>query len=229
MSTITLTATDGEIITRPVPTSWAQVPLAPYAKLAQAWEAGLVPRIEALAALLDIPAQPLLDNVEVYGQMLRLMPWLGELPAGEGVQCFKHLGVVYECAGQLKKLSAGQLEAIYTMQQAFEGRALEAAPGVLAVLFVPKGKKLTPELHLASTNAFASLPVSVAWPLISRFIRSSSQCATSILTASALSAQLSQALATLETSLTATGSRTSFLNLRRWLARTWIKSVRKTL
>nr|GFD13205.1 hypothetical protein [Tanacetum cinerariifolium] len=80
MSTITLTAEDGEVITRPVFRGWADVPLARYTHLVTEWDKGLPARIEAFAALLDIPAQPLLADVKTYVQLLRLMPWLAQLP-----------------------------------------------------------------------------------------------------------------------------------------------------
>lgn len=228
MRTITLTAADGETLTGTLPDSWHEVPLLPYSRLAAADT--LPDRVSALAALVGLPADPLLNDVKHYAAIMQAAPWLAQLPPdGEAVDSFKHLGQRYQSVGALRTLTAGQLEAIYTMQQAYEGRPLEAAPGILAVLFVPKGKTLTAELHQASTAALATLPVSVAWPCMRNFIASGATATLHIATFLAASAQANLALDSLETALQTSSASTRFWRPPlRWALRRWIKSARAT-
>lgn len=76
MQTIRLRADDSETLLGQVPSSWAEVPLAAYARLAGA--EGLTDRIAALAALVGLPTAPLLDTPELAGDR-RWRP--GFLPA----------------------------------------------------------------------------------------------------------------------------------------------------
>jgi hypothetical protein len=229
--TITLTADDGETLTGKLPDSWATTPLAAYAAIATA---ELLPaRVRAVAALVGLPAEPLLANIRHYAAIRAAAPWLlsGELPEATGaVPQFKHAGTTYVHVGHLDRISAEQMEALVGFLRASDGQPLTAGPGLLAVLYCPKGKTQTGEVVSAAQAAFATLPMSIAWPALADFLRSSASVALNIRTVSALSAQVETMLAALETALQTGGdSRTSYLNLRRRLGRTWIQRVRKML
>lgn len=229
MHTITLTADDGTQHVGKLPRSWQETPLAPYAALATATT--LPERIRALAALVGLPPEPLLHDVRHYGAMVKAAPFLfGELPeASAPVPSFKHLGTTYAHVGNLARVSGEQMEALTIFLRDSDGKPLTAGPGLLAVLYCPKGKEQTAEVVTATQQAFATLPVSIAWGAIASFCRSSGPVALNIRAASALTAQAQAALAALEQALTSTGSRTSFLSLGRKLGRMWIRRVRKTL
>ena len=230
MPTITLTAPGSETLTGELPAGWHATPLAPYAALATA---DTFPnRIRAVAALVGLPAQPLLDDVSLYGAIVRAAPWLfGALPeASAPVLDFVHQGVAYAHVGNLDRISAEQMEALYNFLAQAEGKPLTAAPGLLAVLYAPAGQKQTAEVVAAAQVAFATLPVSIAWPALLHFFRAGSSAATLSTTYSALSAQAEGALKTLEQALQASSGSTRFWQKpQRFLLRRWIKSVRATL
>ncbi|RZK55438.1 MAG: hypothetical protein EOO59_10575, partial [Hymenobacter sp.] len=65
------------------------------------------------------------------------MPWLfgGELPdAPSAVDYFTHGGTTYHHVGPLDKISAQQLEALLGFLADSQGKPLDSAPGLLAVL-----------------------------------------------------------------------------------------------
>jgi hypothetical protein len=231
MSKIILTADDGEKLTGTLPDSWAEVPLVPYAALASA--EGLPARIEAAAALVGLPAAPLLEDVDLFAAICRAAPWLfgDELPEATGaVPSFKHAGATYEHVGHLDKITAEQMEALLNFLRESEGKPLQAAPGLLAVLYRPKGKTQTAEVVEASRLAFATLPVSVAWPALADFMRSSASAALNIRTASALNEQARVTLAALEKTLTMAGASSTFWQkAQRSLFRRWLRNARKML
>jgi hypothetical protein len=231
MGKITLTAADGDTLTGRLPDSWAQVPLGAYARLAAA--ESLPDRIAATAALCNLSAQPLLDDVKHYGAIVAAAPWLfgGELPeTPAAVSYFTHAGTTYHHVGNLGKINAGQLEALLTFLAENEGHPLGCAAGLLAVLYCPQGKQQTAKVVASSQQAFATLPMSVAWPALADFIRSSGSAARSILTVSALEEQTSNLLATLEQAQAMGGASSTFSQkVQRWLFRRWLRSARSQL
>jgi hypothetical protein len=231
MPIVTLTAADGETLTGRLPDSWGQVPLAAYATLATA---DTFPnRIRATAALVGLPAQPLLDDVSLYGAITRAAPWLfgGALPeAGEPLASFTHQGTTYRHVGNLDKINGEQFEALTNFLREAEGKPLTAAPGLLAVLYCAKGKPQTAEAVAAAQAAFATLPVATAWPALAFFLSSTGPVSLRIQTVSALSGQAEVALATLEQALATPGAFTTcWQRARRWLASRWLRSARKML
>ena len=230
MSKIILTAEDGEKLTGKVPDSWAQVPLAGYAALAVAET--LPARVEATAALVGLPAAPLLEEVRHFMCIVEAAPWLftGPLPATEPVAYFTHQGKTYRSTGDLSKLSAGQLEALYTFQQAHPGRPLEAGPGLLAVLFCPEGEQQTPEVVRDAAAALASLPMSVAWPALNGFFLRGASYSVTIRTALDAQAQVAKMLAAVEEQMNSPARFSRFWQRPlRWLTLRWLTSVRKTV
>jgi hypothetical protein len=167
MRKIVLTADDGQPLTGHLPESWAEVPLAGYAALAGA--DGLPARVEAAAALLGLPAGPLLEDVSLFATLAEQAPWLfgDELPEPElPVAYFTHQGITYHHQGDLQKISAGQMEALLTFLRLNEGHHLACAPHLLAVLYCPQGQSQTPAVVQAAATALATLPMSVAWPAL---------------------------------------------------------------
>ncbi|MGI4834643.1 MAG: hypothetical protein ACRYFK_14400 [Janthinobacterium lividum] len=229
MRILTLKADDGEILKGKLPDSWAEVPLAPYAQLAAA--ESLPARVEALAALVGLPVGPLLEDVSLSATIFEAAPWLQtELPEATGAMPeFAHLGVWYAHVGHLEKISAGQMEALTDFLQASEGHPLSSAPGLLAVLYCPREEAQTREVVRAAAQAFASLPMSVAWPCLADFTRSSGPAALSIQTAGALASQTRQALSSLEQALASGGSGTFWQKLLRSRAQRWLANVQKML
>jgi len=231
MRKITLTAADGEALTGQLPESWAEVPLAPFAALATA---ELLPaRVRALAALVGLPAEPLLYDINHYARILVAAPWLfsGELPAAtEPVPSFVHQGITYAHVGALDTITAEQMEALYNFLAEAEGQPLTAAPGLLAVLYAPKGQPQTAQVVAQAQAALASLPMSIAWPALADFLRAGSSVAQLIGTYSALRAQAEVALQSLEKALAASSGSTRFWQKPlRFLSAQWIKSARATL
>lgn len=233
MRTITITlAAPGETLTGRLPESWAEVPLSPYAQLATA--GSVRARIAATAAICSLPAAPLLEDTGLFGVIVRAAPWLfrGPLPDELPRQALiAHEGTAYAFAGDLHKISAGQLEALLGFLSQHADAPLLAAPAILAVLYCPVGEAQTADVVERTTDAFARLPVAVAWPALLDFLRSGANAALHIRNSSALLAATHTLLAELETSLTATGggSSTSSQRLRRWLIRTWIRYAKRRL
>lgn len=231
MAKVILTADTGETLIGRLPTGWAQVPLAAYAKLAAA--EALPDRITAAAELCSLPAQPLLDDTSHYGAIVKAAPWLfgGELPeTPQAVAYFTHEGTTYHHVGNLGKINAGQLEALLTFLADNEGHPLGCAAGLLAVLYCPQGKAQTAKVVGASQAAFATLPMSIAWPALADFMRSSGSAARSILTVSALSGQVSNLLTTLEQAQAMAGASSTFWQkAQRSLFQRWLRSARRQL
>jgi hypothetical protein len=230
MGKITLTATDGETLTGRLPDSWAQVPLGRYAKLAAAEE--LPAKVAAAAELCSLPAQPLLDDVRLYRAILNAAPWLfgGELPeTSAAVTYFTHKGSTYHHVGNLGRINAGQLEALLAFLAENEGHPLGCAAGLLAVLYCPQEQQ-TAKVVAAAQQAFATLPMSIAWPALADFMRSSGSAARNILTVSALEGQVSNLLTTLENASQMAGASSTFSQkVQRWLFRLWLKNAKSRL
>lgn len=231
MHKITLTADDGETLIGKLPPSWADTPLAGYAALATA---ELLPgRVRATAALVGLPPEPLLQNIRHYGAIRQAAPWLfgSELPEATGAMpSFKHAGTTYVHVGHLARITAEQMEALLNFLRESEGQPLLAAPGLLAVLYCPKGKTQTAEVVGESQAAFATLPMSVAWPALADFMQSSGSAALNIRTVSALKAQASGMLTALEQALATGGASFTFWQkVQRWLFHRWLRNARKML
>jgi hypothetical protein len=231
MKKIILTAEDGERLLGQLPKSWAQVPLTLYANLAAA--ESLPDKVKATASLVGLPAAPLLADVKHYGAIVEAAPWLfgGELPeAPSPVAYFTHAGTTYYHVGSLAKINAQQMEALMNFLRDNEGHALNCAPGLLAVLYCPDGKEQTAEVVAAAQEAFAALPMSIAWPALADFMRSSGSAALNIRTVSALEEQARNLVLMLETTMAgASASSTFWQKLRSWLFRRWLSNVRKLL
>jgi hypothetical protein len=231
MNKIILTATDGEQLLGILPKSWAKVPLTLYANLAAAET--MPEKVKATAALVGLPAAPLLADVKHYGAIVEAAPWLfgGELPeAPTPVAYFTHEGTTYHHVGALAKISATQMEALMNFLRDNEGHALNCAPGLLAVLYCPAGKEQTAEVVASAQEAFANLPMSIAWPALADFMRSSGSAALNIRTVSALEEQVKSLVRTLETATEGASASSTFLQkLQRSLFRRWLSNAKKLL
>ena len=226
MSRLKITADDGEELFGTLPTGWHDTPLAPYVALDSATT--MPETCEAVAQLLGLPAEPFLSDASLVLPVRRLAPFLfdGSLPEASGpVGQFTHEGVIYAHVGHLDKVSAEQMEALLGFLQAHEGKPLAAAPDLLAVLYCPVGRKQTADVVEAAGRAFATLPMSVAWPALADFLRNSGPPAASIRTAWAAEKQLKATLDALEAGLTGTASTTFWQRRRAGLTRWWVKSV----
>jgi len=242
MRTITITDSAGNAFAGHLPESWADVPLAGFAQLAQAadWTA----RACALAPLCGLPAEPLTEDVGLCLPILQAAPFLlsGPLPAAAEVPplTFVHLGVTYVPApADLHKIDGDQLEAILNFLRDNDGNVLACAPALLAVLYKPTGKKplfgpakevrLTAELVEASTRAFASLPMATAWPLVGNFQLRSASMVQIFQKSSALQKIVEELLSALETLSTPSARSGSCWNFAPWLLSRWTRRARKTL
>lgn len=235
MRTITLKA-GPETLTGQLPDAlnWDEVRLDAYAAIVAAQEVpptNITALCQAVALLAGLPAQPLLDDTSLLAVIVDAAPWLfgGSLPpAGEPVPVFTHLGIQYAHVGNLHKISAGQLEALYDFLQANQGGPISCAPNLLAVLYCPAGQTQTAEVVRDTAAAFASLPLAIAWPALQDFIGSSGSAAANILSASALQSKVGALLSTLEAA-TSGASSTFWRRPLNWLVRIWLRNVRKML
>ncbi|MDO7885994.1 hypothetical protein [Hymenobacter cheonanensis] len=248
MHQLKITASDGEVLTGQLPESWAEVPLAPYVALALAAQpvpAGITPTVhpfanpagcEALATLLGLPtAEPFLASLSLLLPIYDAAPWLfdGPLPAaGEPAPSFTHLGTAYTHTGAFDDLTAGQWEALSTFLQGCEGNPLRVAPQLLAVLYCPAGQPQSAVTVRDAAQAFETLPMRLAWPAIQSFLLRALPLALPIqryLAARPLVEQvvhaLEQGLATSPTS----APRGFYWSMGRWLAKRWLKLVRRQL
>jgi len=248
MHKLKISASDGEVLTGQLPESWAEVPLQAYVGLALAAQpvpAGIVPTVhpfansagcQALATLLGLPtAEPFLADISLLLPIYEATPWLfdGPLPAGQPAPGFTHLGQAYAyVGGDFDTLTAGQWEALTSFLQESEGQPLRVAPQLLAVLYTPAGQKQSAVTVRDAALAFATLPLSLAWPAIQSFLLRALPLA--LATQSYLAARplveqvvhaLEQGLATSPTS----GPRGFYWSTGRWLAKRWLKLARKQL
>jgi hypothetical protein len=244
MRKILLTASDGETLTGRLPDSWAEVPLSAYVALALtarplpadaeptarafASEASL----EALAKLLGLPtAAPFLADWSLLLDIYEAAPWLflGELPGGEPLPTFTHLGAAYTYGGGLDHLTGGQWEALAQFLEQHADAPLVCAPHLLAVLYCPTGQQQTAAIVTAAAEAFAILPMSVAWPAVQAFFTRSLPLATPIQRYFAARPVVEQALSALELALTSSAPRAFSWSMGRWLGRIWIRLVARQL
>jgi hypothetical protein len=231
MPRIKITPSEGEPMYGTLPTSWDDTPLAKYATLNMAQT--ITEQCHAVAELLGVPVEPFLSDVSLLVPIRRAAPFLFDdsLPdASDPVPSFKHLNMWYEYVGALDKINNEQMEALLAFLDAYEGRALAAAPSLLAVLYCPKGQPQTAEVVAATATAFESLPMATAWPAIAAFLASSAPPALNIRTAWALENELRNLLETLEAAVqTTTVTTTLWQRLRRALTRLWLKYAKRTL
>lgn len=231
MITMRLTASDGEVLTGRLPFNWEDTPLAPYVAFICATT--MPQRCEAVAALVGLPAAPFLTDVSLILPILRACPFLDDdsLPdEGTGpVPEIQHLGILYRHVGDLHKINAGQMEALFGFLAQHQGQPLTAGPALLAVLYCRDGAEQTGDEVEAATLAFASLPMALAWPALMAFFRSSSTAATSIRSASALISTTEKMLNEMEKALTVGASTTFWRKPLTWLTRMWLRNVRKML
>ncbi|SFP79250.1 hypothetical protein [Hymenobacter arizonensis] len=231
MKNITLTDSDGVVITGRLPRSWSEVGLAHYAALAVAtnWP----DRCRALAALCELPAQPFLDDVSLCLPILRGAPFLldGPLPMpGTPPNSFRHLGITYVPApANLEQIRAGQLEGLTAFLREYEGNALAAAPHLLAVLYKPEGSELTSAVVEASAAAFTSLPMAIGYALLLDFWQRSASWALPIQRYLAVRPVVEQTLNALETLSRPSASPGRSWNIVRWLIAIWTRHVKKAL
>lgn len=135
--------------------------------------------VRAVAALLGVDPAPILADVSELLDVERMLPWLfnGELPdSAEPVLQFTHGGTSYQYVGFLHEIRSEQMEALLGFLEAHEQAPLNAAPHLLAVLYTPQGGNGEPlpqtaRVVEATGAAFASLPMSLAWPALTTFLR----------------------------------------------------------
>jgi len=243
MRKIELTADDGETLTGQLPESWAEVPLAPYCQLAMAAQPFEdAPPIQAfcnaaaqhaLAALLGVPAEPLIADLTIVYDLAQAEPWLfvGPLPEAEQVPgSFTHRGITYHHLGDLHDNAAGQLEALLTFTQQREN-PLEVAHLLLAVLYAPAGStKQTAASVASNAAALASLPMSIAWPALMGFMMRSLPFTEPIRKYGVVRQQAEQVVSALE-KLTSPPSASPgrFSNMPHWLLSRLIQRVSNQL
>ncbi|RZK55439.1 MAG: hypothetical protein EOO59_10580 [Hymenobacter sp.] len=98
------------------------------------------------------------------------------------------------------------------------------------MLYCAAGQEQTREVVAAAQVAFATLPLSIAWPALQDFMRSSGSVALNIRTVSALSEQVSGLLETLtQASQTGGASFTFSQKAQRWLFRRWLRNAKNRL
>lgn len=244
MHRLKISASDGEVLTGQIPASWAEVPLAAYANLAAtarplpesitqptAHAYASVAGCEALAKLLGLPtAEPLLADVSLLRRLYHACPFLfaGPLPAAGAVPAFTHLGTAYEYSGGLPNATGELLEAVLNMLSAHEGHPLGCGPHLLAVLYRPVGQKQTVAVVDATAVAFATLPMSLAYPALLDFIQRSAPWVLTTQRYLAARPAAEQALSALEQAL-ASASPGRCWSMRRWLGRAWLKRVASML
>lgn len=218
-----------------LPERWGEVELGPYSQLRAAQ--GETDRIRAAAAICGLQPDVLLADVGMYGVIYAAATWLFERepphPA-QRVEVLTHQGVTYRFVGDLHKINAGQLEALLDYIRENAAAPVLSAPHLLAVLFMPvDAAEQSADVVSAAAEAFASLPVSVAWPVLLDFLRSGASVALHIRNSSALHTTTTQLLTTIEQAVSSPpmpgASFTLSLRLRRWLIRTWTRYARKTL
>lgn len=244
MHKLTLTASDGEVLLAHAPASWAEVPLAAYADFAataQPLPASLTQptahaftspaSCQALATLLGLPtAEPLLADRRVLLTVYQVSPFLftGPLPAAGAVPSFAHRGTVYEYCGGLPNATGEQLEALLAFMSEHEGHPLGCGPNLLAILYRPTGQAQTPAVVEATAAAFASLPLSLAWPALADFTQRSAPWLLATQRYLAARPAAGQVLSALERALASASPGRSW-SMRRWLGKVWLRHAAKLL
>lgn len=244
MPKLKLTASDGEVLLAHAPASWAEVPLAAYAQFvatARPLPASLTQptahaftspaSCEALATLLGLPtAEPLLTDRRVLLTVYQVSPFLftGPLPAAGAVLTFTHRGTAYEYCGGLPDVSGEQIEALLAFMAAHEGHPLGCGPNLLAVLYKPVGQAQTSGVVEATAEAFATLPLSLAWPALADFTQRSAPWLLATQRFLAARPAAEQALSALQQALASASPGRSW-SMRRWLARVWLRLAAKLL
>jgi hypothetical protein len=228
---INLSDNEGGAFTGMLPTSWDDVPLLKYGALAAAQN--LNERAIAYAALLGLPAEPLVEDVSVYAYLRKAGAFLfdGPLPeTPEALPSFTHAGITYQYIGDLQKMNGGQYEALTGLldhMKASGADPLTKTHELLAVLYVPQGQEQNAATVDAAATAFQTLPMSIGYPAVQAFFLRNWKSAQPIRTFSAVQAEVQQTLATVEQAISA--SQASSWNLLRWLSLMWIRRVKKTL
>jgi hypothetical protein len=233
MHKIKVTDSAGQVLQGTIPTSWAEVQLGPYAALAAAadWNT----RAAALAAVCGLPAAVFTSDTSHCVPILEVAPFLlnGPLPeAAEGIPAsFTHLGVTYVPApADLERISGDQLEYLTRFLAEAEGDALGASRFLLAILFKPAGTEGLPESVIQATaDAFATLPMSVGYPLLLNFWKRSEALALPIQRYLALRPGVEKLRNALEAVSIILAQPASSWSLRRWLTRLWLRLVSKQL
>jgi hypothetical protein len=231
MKNIKISDLDGNEYKGQLPETWQEVPLGKYAALAAA--PNLTERAKALAALIGVPADPLIENVRVYATIRAAAPFLfdGPLPAAsEPLPAFEHKGIEYTYVGGLHHMNTGQYEALDEMLRSARIQRrdpITAAPEMLAVLYTPKGQEQTLTSVETTAKAFATLPVSLGYPVLQDFFLHNAKSAHPILTYFEARPKVEKMLNMVSEALS--DSQASSWSLRRWLSLTWIRRVKKTL
>ncbi|WP_375436661.1 hypothetical protein [uncultured Hymenobacter sp.] len=164
----------GQVYPGHLPTGWHEVPLSAfqaYARLQQQRrpELSLLSAVQALTAL---PADVLEADMSVAKVFADEMPWFfAGLPTGEPAAVLTHRSLVYEHCQDFGRLSGGQFEALLTFLDEADGNPAVAAPYLLAVLLKRRGTRQDARAVREAAEAFASLPMEVAWPYVMGFLR----------------------------------------------------------
>jgi hypothetical protein len=214
-------------------------PLFADAANALAWLDGII----ALAKWVsDAPTEWLEADVKRPAAIIEDCRWVHTLPAEgtEPVPLFTHEGRTYHHAGNLDTINAGQMQALLATVEDHGADVAALWPRLLAVLYKEAGAAQTVDTYEATAAALGSLPVTVGWPALAFFLRSSaplalaSQQSSSAQTeAERLEAAIHAAVTALESDLAAPiqarGLRGFFLRWRRSAVARWLKSVKRTL
>ncbi|TYZ10588.1 hypothetical protein FY528_08995 [Hymenobacter lutimineralis] len=179
---ITLTdPDDGTVYHGQLPTGWHEVRVSMFQEFARL-QAGRRPelaRLSALQALTNLPADVLEADASLAPALAALyLPWFfAELPTGEPAPTLQHRGVTYEYVGDWSRLTAGQFEALLTFLDEANGNPGLAAPHLLAVLLVAKGRTQDAKAVEEASAVFTRLSMEQAWPYVANFLKHSSPAA----------------------------------------------------
>ncbi len=160
-----------------LPEGWHEVRVSMFQQFArlQASRRPELSRLSALQALTNLPAEVLEADASLAPALAALyLPWFfAGLPSGEPAPTLQHRGTTYEYVGDWGKLSTGQFEALLTFLDEAKGNPGLAAPHLLAVLLVAKGRTQDGAAVAAAAEAFATLSMEQAWPYVGDFLKHS--------------------------------------------------------
>lgn len=232
-------------------TGWHEVTLAEFG----AYQRDIAPlladpaplaKLDGIIALAkwvsDAPLDWLEADVKRPAAIIEDCRWVHTLPAegAEPVPLFTHNGRTYHHVGNLDTINAGQMQALLTTVEDHGDDVAALWPRLLAVLYKEAGVAQSVDTYEATAAALGSLPVTVGWPALAFFLRSSAPLALAFQQSSNAQAEVERletairaAVTALESGLArpiqAGGLRGFFLRWRRSAAARWLKSVKRTL
>jgi hypothetical protein len=187
----------GTVYPGQLPTGWHEVPVSAFQEFArlQLERRPELAMLSAVQALTNIPYEVLESDVSVAVVLGKELPWFFDgLPTGEPAAKLSHRGIVYDHCEEFGRLSAGQFEALLAFLEEGKDSPAIAASYLLAVLLVRRGHKQNAKVVREAAEAFASLPMSVAWPYVINFLTAWSSNAVQLQACSVAAMQTETAL-----------------------------------